>query len=99
MTMPKRIQRKRTKGWRLPAGAKCVTRPGKYGNPFATAEEFRKALEVVMGRGEVRLTLGQLQHMQRIARDIHELRNLDLACFCGLDRDCHGDVLLEVANR
>lgn len=22
------------KGWRLPAGAVCVTRPGKWGNPF-----------------------------------------------------------------
>lgn len=32
--MPKRIQRKRTKGWRLPDGAVCVTRPGKWGNPF-----------------------------------------------------------------
>ena len=32
--MPKRIQRKRTKGWRLPPNTVCVTRPGKWGNPF-----------------------------------------------------------------
>lgn len=32
--MPKRIQRKRTKGWRLPENTVCVTRPGKWGNPF-----------------------------------------------------------------
>lgn len=32
--MPKRIQRRRTKGWRMPEGAVSVTRPGKYGNPF-----------------------------------------------------------------
>jgi len=32
--MPERIQRKRTKGWKLPDGAICVTRPGKWGNPF-----------------------------------------------------------------
>lgn len=32
--MPKRIQRKRTKGWRMPDGAISVTRPGPYGNPF-----------------------------------------------------------------
>jgi hypothetical protein len=32
--MPKRIQRRRTKGWRLPEGAVCVTPPGKWRNPF-----------------------------------------------------------------
>ena len=32
--LPVRIQRRRTKGWRLPKGAKCVTRPGKWGNPL-----------------------------------------------------------------
>lgn len=32
--MPKRIQRKRTKGWKMPEGAMCVTRPGRFGNPF-----------------------------------------------------------------
>jgi hypothetical protein len=32
--MPKRIQRSRAKGSRLPAGAVVVTRPGRWGNPF-----------------------------------------------------------------
>lgn len=32
--MPKRIQRKRQKGWKKPAGCVNVTRPGKWGNPF-----------------------------------------------------------------
>lgn len=35
MSEPKRIQRKRTKGWRMPEGAIYVGRPGKFGNPFA----------------------------------------------------------------
>ncbi len=34
MAHPLRVQRKRTKGSRLPEGAVCVTRPGKYGSPF-----------------------------------------------------------------
>jgi Domain of unknown function (DUF4326) len=34
MTAPSRIQRKRTRGWRMPANTICVTRPGKWGNPF-----------------------------------------------------------------
>lgn len=32
--MPQRIQRKRTKGWRMPEGAVYVGRPTKWGNPF-----------------------------------------------------------------
>lgn len=31
---PRRIQRKRAKGWRMPAGAVYVGRPSKFGNPF-----------------------------------------------------------------
>lgn len=31
---PQRIQRKRTKGWRMPEGAVYVGRPSRWGNPF-----------------------------------------------------------------
>lgn len=34
MSEPKRIQRKRTKGWRMPEGAVYVGRPTMLGNPF-----------------------------------------------------------------
>lgn len=34
MTAPQRIQRKRTKGWRMPGGVVYVGRPTKWGNPF-----------------------------------------------------------------
>ncbi len=32
--MPVRIQRKRTKGWRMPPNTVSVARPGLWGNPF-----------------------------------------------------------------
>lgn len=32
--MPVRIQRRRTKGWRMPEGAVYVGRPTQWGNPF-----------------------------------------------------------------
>lgn len=35
---PTRIQRRRTKGFRLPPGTVCCTRPGPLGNPFTVAE-------------------------------------------------------------
>lgn len=31
---PRRIQRRRTKGWRMPEGAVYVDRPTKWGNPW-----------------------------------------------------------------
>lgn len=34
MTHPKRIQLRRTKGWKKPEGAVVVSRPSKWGNPF-----------------------------------------------------------------
>lgn len=33
--MPERIQLRRTKGWQKPQGAIVVSRPSKWGNPFA----------------------------------------------------------------
>jgi hypothetical protein len=35
---PKRIQRRRTKGWRMPDGALYVGRPSRWGNPFVVGE-------------------------------------------------------------
>ncbi|HEY8881900.1 MAG TPA: DUF4326 domain-containing protein [Dermatophilaceae bacterium] len=35
MSAPVRIQLRRTKGWRKPEGAVVVSRPTKWGNPFA----------------------------------------------------------------
>lgn len=38
--MPKRIQRKRTRGWRTPKGAVYVGRPSIFGNPFEVGKSF-----------------------------------------------------------
>lgn len=31
-------------------------------------------------------------------KQVKDLKGFNLACFCGLDRPCHADVLLELAN-
>ena len=41
MSTPKRIQRKRTKGWRMPENCLYVGRPSKWGNPFYVNGYFR----------------------------------------------------------
>lgn len=37
--LPKRTQRKRSKGWKMPENTKYVGRPSKWGNPFKVGEE------------------------------------------------------------
>ena|SRR3990167_1253827 len=39
---PKRIQRKRSKGWRMPAGAVYVGRPTKWGNKFRVGGHYKR---------------------------------------------------------
>lgn len=43
--LPIRIQRKRTKGWKMPENTVSVTRPGKWGNPFVVGEEAPSILD------------------------------------------------------
>ena len=97
---PKRIQRRRTKGWRKPEGAVCVTRPGFWGNPYATAEEFRLRLEqAIAALSGCSITDSRSLHMVAMAANLDELRGKDLCCWCPSEADCHADVLIEFANR
>lgn len=99
--MPDRVQRKRVKGWRMPEGAVYVGRPTKWGNPFVVGprEDY----------GEVRTHADAARFFDdwmRFPWDwnlpkppcVDELRGRDLVCWCPLDRPCHADVLLELAN-
>lgn len=36
---PQRIQRKRTKGWKMPENTVYVGRPSKWGNPFTIGKK------------------------------------------------------------
>lgn len=42
---PQRIQRKRTKGWRMPEGAVYVGRPSRWGNPWEIVKQRRTWLD------------------------------------------------------
>ncbi len=37
---PIRIQRSRTKDWKMPPNTVSVTRPGKFGNPFIVSDDY-----------------------------------------------------------
>lgn len=99
---PKRIQRKRTRGWKAPADALYVGRPTKWGNPFFVidAHTDRSALPALREKAaqkyERALRAGKLDVSAEDARA--ELRGRDLICWCPLDQACHADVLLRLAN-
>ena len=98
---PLRIQRRRTKGFRHPIGTQHITRPGRFGNPFISAESFAAWLESGDVADDLRdpLTAEALEERRQwILTNVHTLRGKILACFCGLGKPCHGDELARLAN-
>jgi Domain of unknown function (DUF4326) len=93
---PLRVQRKRTKGYRMPAGVKYVGRGrgkyGRFGNPF-DHREYGRADAIALYRQFVQSKPEFIAEIQR------ELRGKQLACWCPLNEPCHADVLAEIANR
>jgi Domain of unknown function (DUF4326) len=94
--LPARIQYSRTRGWRKPPRTVLVSRGTRWGNPFLVSadgtsnrkravDEFRDALT----GGRLDITVDEVQR---------QLKGWNLGCWCPLDRPCHADVLLEVAN-
>lgn len=104
--MPQRIQRKRTKGWKMPENTVYVGRPTKWGNPFivgkpggvysALVKDQRHAWQLYRSVA--------VDKPELVAAAQTELKGKNLACFCPLpsqpyaDDCCHAAVLLEIAN-
>jgi len=101
--MPKRIQRKRTKGWRMPPNTVYVGRPTIWGNPFTIYDfnlnlstERRQQLAVDAYEAWLK---GELKDRSNM---LEPLKGKDLACWCPLvDKygnpiPCHADVLLKL---
>ena len=97
---PRRIQLRRTKGWRKPAGAVVVSRPSKWGNPISIGDVINGKFVDRKGAVEAyRMHLWTF-HGEKLRESLDkELRGKDLACWCKPGEPCHADVLLEVANR
>ena len=105
---PQRIQRKRSKGFKVPEGAVYVGRPTIYGNPFSVTEKmkpgtrvggFREYITVPTVEDAIdcyRLYLNEKPEL--VAQIKQELRGKVLMCWCRVGQPCHADVLLEIAN-
>lgn len=152
--VPRRIQRKRVKGWKMPLGAVYIGRPSRWGNPFIVGAPYMPWLAIALGcrgdragqqRAAVRLyeawltrtavmplleggsgdaiefTSGAVRSTEQHCRSLAigfatmklpvdlpepptleevraQLGGRSLACFCPEGEECHGDVLLRLAN-
>jgi len=91
---PKRIQRKRTKGWRMPENTVYVGRPSKFRNMCKVGVDVQTNEQAVFHFK--RTVIGNSNYIDLVQK---ELKGKDLACWCRLDQPCHADVLLEIANK
>lgn len=99
MAEPRRIQRKRTKGYRLPEGAIYVGRPTKYGNPFKVGDVNPEDGDPMSAEDAVGRYIDHFhRHPELKAAARRELAGHDLACWCRPGSPCHADILLRVAN-
>jgi len=94
---PVRIQRKRSKGWKMPPNTVSVTRPGPWGNPFSVGDFGIRTAEDAVNR--YREWLDGRVVGPKPPKDFQVLCGKNLACYCALGAPCHADVLLELANR
>ena len=93
---PKRIQRKRSKGWKMPPNTVYVGRPTKWGNPYKIGDRIFTGADIEDAAHAVSCFRAFIEGQQP---DTKELRGKDLACWCSLDQPCHADVLLKIANQ
>lgn len=105
---PQRIQLSRRKGWRLPDNTVVVARPSPWGNPFVVGVDGDSARCLYLYRalmsGHVCLTSkcvaeAQERSWRHVTFNRALLRGKHMACWCALDKPCHADVLLEIANQ
>lgn len=106
--MPKRIQLSRRAGWRMPPGTKKVDRSTKWGNPFIVGKHgtqgqcvawHRELLETENPVTAAPVPIGeQLAHLAYVKRNLHTIIGSDVACWCRLSQQCHGDNYLRLSD-
>ncbi len=103
---PVRIQRRRAKGWRMPAETVYVGRGSRWGNPFRIGHYrgYSPAEAVADFRWwlDRDLRVRSFESLYGLPPSHDEIRQhlagKNLACWCAPGAPCHADVLLEIAN-
>jgi hypothetical protein len=113
MSEPVRVQLSRRKGWRMPPNTVKADRSTDLGNPFpvdvygraGAVDKHRRWLTGNMSAREMSessrcdrwpdISLVTIREWQRKAIKRHAGKNM--ACWCGLDEECHVDNILALA--
>ena len=98
---PQRIQRKRTRGWKMPPNTVYVGRPTKWGNPNRVGDligPFSDGLRLTSDMAVDRYRGWLIEQIALGRLNVEVLKGKDLACYFPLNQPCHADVLLEFAN-
>jgi hypothetical protein len=113
-TEPRRIQLKRTKGWRMPVNSVKVDRTTIFGNLFSVEQHGRTGsvrmyqlwLEWKLPKGAFPDWAMQMLYTKRrmVLEALPGLEGKNLACWCPLPEPgeidvCHGAVLLEFIRK
>lgn len=111
---PVRVQLSRAKGWRMPPNTVKVDRSTPWGNPWKLHRHAMGPIaatwwvwgpksdeECATEAEALALSLRKFRFYAetRPADWLDPLRSKNLACWCGLDKPCHADIELELANR
>lgn len=76
-----------------------IGRPSKWGNPFTHLTSGTQAQFQVATREEAVARYREwILTQPHLMAALHELKGKTLACWCA-PQACHGDVLLELANK
>lgn len=110
---PRRIQLRRTKGWRMPPNTVKVDRTTMFGNPFSITDYGHdRAVALykawIAGRPHDKTlpaaVVRQLaKRREEVLAALPALRGKNLACWCALPKPgqpdiCHAATLLQLAN-
>jgi len=107
---PHRVQLRRSKGWMMPPNTLKVDRTSRWGNPWRiVAPNKHRKVWAVDGPRVYQECADEWEALSLALRKfrfraettpgfLHGLRGKNLACWCALDKPCHADVLLELAN-
>nr|WP_276976466.1 DUF4326 domain-containing protein [Ferrimicrobium acidiphilum] len=100
---PFRVRMMRSKGFRLPPNTKKVDRTTKAGNPYKLKDCICDLIKGKHGHSRSdSVKLFREYARKRLEKEpdwLEPWRRRNVACFCLVSEECHGDVVLDLANR
>lgn len=92
----RRVQLKRSKGWRKPKETVSVCRPTRWGNPYKVGDQGCATRANAVAKYDAWIRKAEQSKLRKAMQ--RELRGKNLGCWCPLNEPCHADTILIIAN-